>query len=250
MQLSQITVYYSYTFNMGDYSNIKPAVSITGYLSPDDDPGAKLAYLQAQAEAHVHGVIDAQLEAQDKPPYFFSGLRYDLLILHDDKLVIIFPSDQLGLAASRPENWSDSCLYSNWSYESILAKARKIGLTLIDCSDGDYSRLPQRERFCILIVDNDHLTSDRYLLVGPADLRKDQLPESWQQYWVSDSYKTRNRVRQTYMDELDQRAQEDGLQMLPAFTPKDLAAIPELTLIEDSYDDDDDYDDDKEEIDF
>lgn len=69
-QIKQITVEYAYTFNLGNYSNVKPTVTLTAELSEGDDPELVILDLQKQARLAVQEEIDATLIANGRLAQF------------------------------------------------------------------------------------------------------------------------------------------------------------------------------------
>lgn len=68
--IKQITVEYTCTYNLGNYSSVKPTVTITAELSEDDDPELVILDLQEQARQAVHEEIDAALVANGRLAQF------------------------------------------------------------------------------------------------------------------------------------------------------------------------------------
>lgn len=158
MKLTQITVSYGETQSLPDYCNIKPQLTLTAVLDDADDPQGVELYLWEQAKAAVHAQVDAALEANDRPAKHDPGPRYQVLRTYWDRyydrgtpepprLVVIFPSgarlkQHNGTKLVHAGNVSDS---SRLRYAHALRVAAQsaddIEATVIDCSDGDLSRL-------------------------------------------------------------------------------------------------------------
>ena len=68
--IKTVTIEYSYTFNLGNYSSVRPSVSLTAELVEGADVNDVIATLQEDAEDHVKGTIDAELLARGVQPYF------------------------------------------------------------------------------------------------------------------------------------------------------------------------------------
>lgn len=65
MQTKQITVEISRTFNLGNYNNIKPSVTILVHLDEDDDPKIALADASETAEAQILAIIARAANPQE-----------------------------------------------------------------------------------------------------------------------------------------------------------------------------------------
>jgi hypothetical protein len=78
--ITEIRVSYQTTANLGNYSNIKPALDLTAVLEPGEDPEAAIAGLMAQCRAYVHREVDEALEAEEQPAKYSTEPRFDLRI--------------------------------------------------------------------------------------------------------------------------------------------------------------------------
>lgn len=65
-----ITIEYTYTFNLGNYSSVKPAVTITAELAEGDNVEQVSHALRTQARVEAQTEIDLALMANGKQPYF------------------------------------------------------------------------------------------------------------------------------------------------------------------------------------
>lgn len=65
-----ITIEYAYTFNLGNYSNVRPAVALTVELADGDNVVETVKALQTEARAYVEGEIDRALIRHDQRPHF------------------------------------------------------------------------------------------------------------------------------------------------------------------------------------
>lgn len=68
--IKTITIEYGYAFNLGNYSSVRPAVTLTAELTEGDDVEAVTKTLQDQARTAVETEIDATLKLQGKAPHF------------------------------------------------------------------------------------------------------------------------------------------------------------------------------------
>lgn len=92
MRITQITINFTETCNLGDYSNTKPSVELTAILDAGDDVQAVLGELVATAKGVIHDKIDDELERVDKPPKYWQGDRYDVIYSHTTRFVAIVPA--------------------------------------------------------------------------------------------------------------------------------------------------------------
>lgn len=92
MQITRIVVDVAETFNLGDYNNTRPAISIHADLHPGDDVDSVIQQLYQKGREHIESRIDASLMAHGQPPKFYTGDRFDIWIAKKLKLVVVMPS--------------------------------------------------------------------------------------------------------------------------------------------------------------
>jgi hypothetical protein len=69
-KVTQVSVSYSYTFNLGNYSSVRPEVSLTAELEEGDSPETVQRTLLDTAKGQVEGAIDDELIRLDRMPHF------------------------------------------------------------------------------------------------------------------------------------------------------------------------------------
>lgn len=250
MKITEVQISYAQTYNLGNYSNVKPEARLTANLSDGDDPEIVRRELQAQAEAHAHEVIDAALEAQGDSPHFWNGPRYDLVEADKDKLLVIIPSDYHD---EMPDDWPDLPQRQyGWRFETLWKYANEQkGYTVLDCHDGDFSDLPRVVKAVAITCKSESRTSDKYLLLIRQD-DQDKLPDSWRAYWLNKFYVTRKFV--SLRKWAEDQAIEQELILIDCLDG-DLSRIPDLRLIEEEatieeeipFEEDEDYEEEEDE---
>ena len=68
--IKAITIEYSYTFNLGNYSSVRPVATFTAELADGDEVTAVTEMLQDDARAAVESEIDRTLEQAGRAPHF------------------------------------------------------------------------------------------------------------------------------------------------------------------------------------
>jgi hypothetical protein len=68
--IKTITIEYGYTFNLGNYSNVRPIVTLTAELADGDVPDIVIQTLQDKARREVENQIDFVLRQANKAPHF------------------------------------------------------------------------------------------------------------------------------------------------------------------------------------
>lgn len=80
MKIDRVVVRWGETFNMGDYSNVSPAVELSATIAPGDDAGAVTDALMDAAQRFVREMIDQALEQREKPAHYSNDQRFDLWV--------------------------------------------------------------------------------------------------------------------------------------------------------------------------
>ena len=91
MKMTEIRFTLGYTYNLGDYSNVRPEITLTAEV--DGDASNALVDLYQTALGHCHRVIDDALEAEGRPAHFSEEQRFVAYAAHDEKLYAIVPQE-------------------------------------------------------------------------------------------------------------------------------------------------------------
>lgn len=157
MNITQITVSYGETQSLPEYSNVKPAITLTAVLNDSEDAAAIEADLWRTAKAAVREQIDLALEANGKAAKWSDEPRYQVMQTYwnqwdhrgqqePPQYVIILPDafdaraqyDKVLVHAVYPES-------RNMRYDHAMRVAFKAAnerdAELIDCSNGDLAPL-------------------------------------------------------------------------------------------------------------
>lgn len=153
MNITQITVSYGETQSLPEYSNVKPNITITAMLDAGEDIAIIEAQLWSQAKAAVREQIDLALEANNIPAKWSTEPRYQVLKTRTNsyydrgkaeppKLVAIIPNalklDDRFVHAGYHDSRK---LRAGHAARLAAAVAEEQGYTIVDCSDGNVSRL-------------------------------------------------------------------------------------------------------------
>lgn len=156
MHITQITVSYGETQSLPEYSNVKPLLSLTATLDEGEDVAIVEAQLWEHAKDAVHAQIDAALEANDKAAKYSTEPRYRVMRTYQGytahgkidqpKIVVVFPTElrldeqldtRLGSVSYRE---TKNLRYSH-AMRIATEYAHDQQCVLLDCADGDLSRL-------------------------------------------------------------------------------------------------------------
>lgn len=155
MKLTTITVSYGETQSLPEYSNVKPQITLGATLDEGDEPELIEAWLWEQARAAVHIEIDLALERAGKAAkHDLAALRFWVAQTRQNSWrKKNDPPDLPRLIVLLPQGRKDDRLvsvYADGDTERLREEhARRLAVRvaaeqecpLIDCFDGDLSRL-------------------------------------------------------------------------------------------------------------
>lgn len=150
MKINEISITYGRTQSLKDYSNVKQSITVTATREAGESAIDVAGRLLDFAKHVVHDAIDSALEAADEKPMFYQGPLFCVRFAVARKIVVIYP-ENTDLPSAR--NWRDSDGWIGrygWAAkrkDTAIAVATEIaakkGYQLIDCTDGDFSRIPE-----------------------------------------------------------------------------------------------------------
>lgn len=160
MKLTTITVSYGETQSLPEYSNVKPSITLAAVLSDNDDPTEAEALLWAHAKQSVQEQVDAALEQNDRSAKYSQEPRYQVMQTYHDRynqprdyvpppiVVVILPNaielDRKRFSVSFVHSGNGDSRKLRYAHAMRIAErvAQEKGTTtILDCSDGDLSRL-------------------------------------------------------------------------------------------------------------
>jgi len=162
MKITQITVSYGETQSLPEYSNVKPALTLTATLDEGDDATETEALLWAHAKDAVHSQIDLALEANGRAAKYDSAPRYQVMETYwhewdhrgeakPPQYVIILPNE----ISPERDAYAQRLVHAGNSigdarklrYDHARRVAAEVmqerGYSLIDCSNGDLTPLKE-----------------------------------------------------------------------------------------------------------
>lgn len=165
--IKEATLTYAETVNLGDYENIKPSLSVVVEGVTRDEMMEVFGNLRVS----LHGVIDDELEARNRPPRYTEEDLYKIIISKKRRVVCVVP-DHVDIDYNGP--LSDfgrdrsTAPRARWGY--CIAHARRIaseaGYGLIEVRDDaalvdipplpeEFSVLTSLIRQCVVLVKAD-----------------------------------------------------------------------------------------------
>ncbi len=155
MKITQITVSYGRTQSLPEYSNVKPQLTIGAELEEGDEAEAVRAALLAEARAFVEAAIDDALEGAEQAPKFSTEPRFCLWASRISGWGISTDRPQIIVLAPEGTKYDEFDFISlNYKRGYRYPAARQYAeqeagerrATLIDCADGDLSKIPDEYR--------------------------------------------------------------------------------------------------------
>ena len=160
MNITQITVSYGETQSLPEYSNVKPSLTLTAVLNDDEDVALIEAQLWAHAKEAVREQIDLALEGNGKAAKWSTEPRYQVMQTYwnqwdhrgetePPQYVIILPNnvnpdrDAYAQRLVHAGNSIGDARKLRYSHALRIATevVQERGYTLLDCSNGNLSRL-------------------------------------------------------------------------------------------------------------
>lgn len=142
MQITEVRASWTETVNLGNYSNVKPSLSLTALVEEGEDPEEVRCALMQLCRASVQAEVDAALEDEDRPAKYSTEPRYDVRMrsYHDGHLVLIVPagtniSKSSTHAYGRGFRLAHARRYATQQSAELGDDARPSHV--VDCSDGD-----------------------------------------------------------------------------------------------------------------
>lgn len=154
MNVTTVTVSYGLTVNLGDYSNVRPEVSLTAELGPRESADDILADLLQEARMQVEYVADEALEQHDQVARYSSEPRYKLIRSliggwrHGER-VIDPPVIAIVPAGTKPPDGYTGLIDGDGArlaHAQQIAERRAMDAAdtvILDCTDGNLERLPK-----------------------------------------------------------------------------------------------------------
>lgn len=152
MQITEIRVSWTETASLGNYSNVKPSLSLTATLDEGDDPSLVRQELLSECQGYVREMVDQALEADGQPAKYSTAPRYDILAstfrappAPAQKIVLLVPTGTASIIAG--EQFYRAV--KRFRYPAALREIERgrsddadsdLRVLVFDCSDGDLDR--------------------------------------------------------------------------------------------------------------
>lgn len=250
MKLKTIRVDYSLTYNLGNYSNVRPSIGLGATLEEGEDELEARRALMLTARGQVEAEVDRALEQMDRPPEFFVGARYLLYYNDTERLAVLV---RMAERDRLPECWrKQDERWRNHRQEFILGRFadEMAHHRFFEVVAGAVDHLPELVRLGTL----EH-ESEKLLVLLPGDVDRSQVAKERGQGWWDAAYSgwTKWRLPEKRLAEAQAEANEKGWTFIDA-SDGDLEKLPflkpEIDPVEVETDDDyDPFDNDYEDED-
>lgn len=142
MRITQVSLSFTETCNLGDYSNTKPSIELTALLDASDDVHAVIGELVTTAKAVIHEKIDEELERVDRSVKYFDGPTFDVIYSGNTNLIAIVPARSVtqlpgGFMVGSERIRSDAAK-RRVAYQARMMRAKT---QIFDCADGNLAEL-------------------------------------------------------------------------------------------------------------
>lgn len=104
MRVVKIEVSYGLTESM-NYDNVKVQETRVAELDGSDDPSLCVERLMTHARMSVEEAIDDHLMRKDRPPRYYTGIRWGVWLQPSAKFIVLCPDEM------KPGGWLDSILH-------------------------------------------------------------------------------------------------------------------------------------------
>ena len=145
MIIKEVSVTYEQTQSLSGYCNVRPGVRLTAEVGEEENPFICVEHLRHEAKKIVHAEIDEALMHDGQKPVYYSGPTFKVMQDRRAQVFVLLPNE-FELSAA-PEH----TLEYIYGIERKLPPDFALGLAddrlpdgwlLIDCRDGDISRVP------------------------------------------------------------------------------------------------------------
>jgi len=139
MNIIQVSAGWTETASLPNYNNIKPSVTLTATLEEDENPTGCAQVLIEQARREVRELINQADEEHNNRPRYYKGPLFILLQGRERECYAVapkgcdYPADLRKIAIEGPLNFVNS---------RAGDYAGDYGYQVINCADGDFSKLP------------------------------------------------------------------------------------------------------------
>lgn len=132
MKVTSFTVGFNLTYNLGDYQNVKPSLTMTVQVEDGDDLGALMTSYADSCRAFVYGEIDRTLETFNRSPKFTEDPLYFAAEWKQRKAWVILPHELR--CEKLPGSWYRRT--ESMRYDAVWDRVPDDAY-LIDCANGD-----------------------------------------------------------------------------------------------------------------
>ena len=230
MTITEIRVGISLTHNLGDYSNIKPEISLTATMHPQEDVLVAVDQLRQAALQHCYYTVDHHLEHEGRPAHYAHDPRFNAVVFSDEQLVYLAPEGSM--IEFCKANFKPSRTHDGHRKAALQEKIERLypDYTLVELEDAaQVPGLPPMETVCWISNKSEKIlvygkgsTFDLPLFLTYADTAKNLA--SGNQYRIFD----------IFAEEMQKKAAALGYASIDRADP-DFEMLPEMLRLKAAY---------------
>lgn len=141
MQITEITASWSETCSLGNYSNVRPSLTLKATIEPGENVDSATWALTETCKRHVQEQVDLSLEQEGQPAKYSLEPRYDVLSARwqvsqeqQTKILIIVPQHT-------PSTIAGVSFYRHARRDRYAAALRKVEADRVDNPSGEVRTL-------------------------------------------------------------------------------------------------------------
>ncbi len=152
MDITTITITYELRQNLGDYSGVKMAATMTAAVEEGEDPEDVRVHLLEMARQQVQTAVDDALEQNGREVIYYGGPLFKVARSDVRQCIVILPAD---VQLPQEETWKECDSWRAADYNAPgrmrLDAARLVFYAAldsastylpVDCTNGDLSKIP------------------------------------------------------------------------------------------------------------
>lgn len=135
MQITEVTASWSETCSLGNYSNVRPSLTLKATIGPEEEDAQLAIWALTEAcKRHVQEQVDQALEAEGEPAKYSSEPRFDVHTAnYTPRMVVIVPAGTERL----PHCWLHKSNLRLAHARQVATHYYKDDYVFFDCSAGD-----------------------------------------------------------------------------------------------------------------
>ncbi|MDD5367476.1 MAG: hypothetical protein PHQ40_00460 [Anaerolineaceae bacterium] len=145
MKIIEIRAGWEETCSLPEYCNVRPSVHYTATVEEGEDPIIYQENLLQMAKEQVRNQVDEALEMANRPPKYYQGQRAQIILSREHRTIVVL-DDMAEWPAGYTQSYEfERGLRPETALKKADEKAKGLSFQLVNCLDGDFSKLPQED---------------------------------------------------------------------------------------------------------